>query len=339
MSGEESSSYSSIAKEYGGAVIGAARFEVLKATLARAAAERTVLDGGVKNKDLVVSAHIKHMLVSYRGAATGGVVVVCSPPDSGKTHAAEFLMHGDHPFRPDRSLKVTAVSMKDFPSEYASECLGVEKAAPTMSRILCDALSSTEVARGPAAAASNLAAKGRSLADEVLCMSPRQSVSLDENALISVYGQEKVCRNPESPPSPAFRRLPLLVIDNFDEQTDENEAFALKLLHDASDTDVFVFILTKNKDFATSLVALNGGQKIKPLFGNVDNSNYGRTDPFEGLPEWNDMPWSAEALRDLIRPQCEKYKIRPEELVPDGASMKPRQALNLVVDRVEFGDE
>lgn len=187
-----------------------------------------MLNGGVKNKDVVVSPNIKHMLVSYRGASTGGVVVVCSPPDSGKTHAAEFLMHGDHPFRPDRSLKVTTVSMKDFPSEYASECLGVEKAAPTINRILCDALSSTEVARGSAAAtaASNLVAEGRNLADEVLCMSPRHPITIDGNARMSVYGQEKVCRNPESCPSPAFRRLPLLVIDNFDEQTDENEAFA-----------------------------------------------------------------------------------------------------------------
>jgi hypothetical protein len=156
---------------------------------------------------------------------------------------------------------------------------------------------------------------------------------------MSVYGQEKVCRNPESPPSPAFRRLPLLVIDNFDEQTDENEAFVKKILQDASDTDVFVFILTKNKDFATGLVALNGGRKIKTLFGNVDNSNYRRTGRFEGPPEWNDMPWSAETLRDLIRPQCDNYKIRPEELVPDGASMKPRKALDLVVDRMKFGDE
>jgi hypothetical protein len=86
---------------------------------------------------------------------------------------SDFLMHGDHPFRPDRSLKVTAISMKDFPSEYAAECLGVEKAAPTMSRILCDALSSTEVARGPVAAVSNLVTKDRDLADKVLCMSPR----------------------------------------------------------------------------------------------------------------------------------------------------------------------
>jgi transposase len=51
------------------------------------------------------------------------------------------------------------------------------------------------------------------------------------------------------------------------------------------------------------------------------------------------MPWSAETLRDLIRPQCDNYKIRPEELVPDNASMRPRQALDLVADRMEFGDE
>lgn len=55
--------------------------------------------------------------------------------------------------------------------------------------------------------------------------------------------------------------------------------------------------------------------------------------------EWNDMPWSAETLRDLIRPQCDNYKIRPAELVPDNASMRPRQALDLVADRMECGDE
>ena len=51
------------------------------------------------------------------------------------------------------------------------------------------------------------------------------------------------------------------------------------------------------------------------------------------------MPWSAETSLDLIRPPCDTYNIRPEEFVPDGASMKPRQALNLVVDRNGFGDE
>jgi len=55
----------------------------------------------------------------------------------------------------------------------------------------------------------------------------------------------------------------------------------------------------------------------------VDNADYELTDPFEGAPRWNTLPWPVETLRDLIRPLCEKHSIDPVKVVPDGAQMLP----------------
>jgi hypothetical protein len=108
---------------------GAARFETLKATLACAAQANTILTGGVIGTDIVESPLIDSMLDAYISASRGRTIVVCAPADSGKTHAAEFLMHGKHPFRPDRSLKINAASMQDFPVDFSRDELGVEKQA------------------------------------------------------------------------------------------------------------------------------------------------------------------------------------------------------------------
>lgn len=91
---------------------------------------------------------------------------------------------------------------------------------------------------------------------------------------------------------------------------------------------VFVFILTTVESWATTLVGLNGGSKIKPLHGNVDNANYIITDPFPAgeVPRWNSLGWPVPTLRELIRPFCVKHSIDPATVVPDGAEMTPVMA-------------
>jgi hypothetical protein len=295
-------------------LFGTGRFETLKATLAAAAGEGTVLNGGYEGSDVVKSPHIERMLAAYRVASGGRIIVVCSPADSGKTKAAEFLIHGKHPFRPARSLMIDASAMEDFPTEFSRDELGVEKqAGPVLGQILCKALTSVE----PPSSAGEFVAKAGKFMDKATCTLQETRPFVETNA-INMYGPGQI-------PSPAVdrKRLPMLIIDNFNSATDKNKKFVGKLLQEASQFKVFVFILTRSEQWATTLVGLNGGTKIKPLHGNVDNANYEITDPFQGVPEWNTLPWPVETLRELIRPVCVKHGIDPVTVVPDGAVMLP----------------
>mgnify|MGYP000370584386 CR=1 FL=1 len=116
--------------------------------------------------------------------------------------------------------------------------------------------------------------------------------------MLSVYGPKT-----QRVPNASFKRLPLLIIDNFNVASPANKKFVLQLLQTASEKGVFVFIITTNKEWASTMVKLNGGAKIKPLFGNVNNGNYTN---FGSLPkdedaQWNDLTWDVKTLRELIR--------------------------------------
>ena len=74
----------------------------------------------------------------------------------------------------------------------------------------------------------------------------------------------------------------VLIIDNFNEATEKNKAFVKKLFQSASAYKVFVFIVTTKRYWATTLVDLHGGAKIKPLHGKVNNADYELAGNFTG---------------------------------------------------------
>jgi hypothetical protein len=117
----------------------------------------------------------------YNVASTGRIIVVCSPADSGKTKAAEFFIHGKHPYRPDRSLMISAASMEDFEGQFSSKELGVESAGPHLGQILCVALTSAK----PSSAAE-LVANARNAMDTVLCTVSGKH-SFTESTEINMY--------------------------------------------------------------------------------------------------------------------------------------------------------
>jgi hypothetical protein len=94
------------------------RVETLKLSLSHDAHAKTVLNGGYKGHPVAKSPHIERMLAVYRISTIGRVVVVYAPADSGKTRAAEYMIHGNHPHRPDCSLMLSAASMKDFSRDF-----------------------------------------------------------------------------------------------------------------------------------------------------------------------------------------------------------------------------
>jgi hypothetical protein len=259
------------------------------------------------------------MLDAYEMAAGGGALVLCSPPDSGKTCAAEYLLFGNHNFRPDRSLMISAVAMENFAAEFSTHSLKCKGVEPFLGQLLCQALATDPASiTGMAAKAGKIAAMGSCKAS--------LATPFSNTSMLNSYGP-----NPWSTIQPigAFRLLPVLILDNFNMDTPANTSFAEKLFQTASDSGVFVFILTKNKEWASKLVQLNGRTKIKPLYGNVNNPDYKEFSPFFGVPVWNDLPWDVNILRELIRPDCVTSSIDPkdDDLVPDGAVMGPREAM------------
>jgi hypothetical protein len=264
-----------------------------------------------------MSPHIRRMTGAYSVASTGRIIVVCAPANSGKHTAAEFFMHGNHPFRPERSLMISAAGMEDFPLNF-SEVLGVKSAHLHLPELFCLALTQGDLPVG-----GSMFLKAGDAVDSSFCLTPvRRFLKQD----IEMYGQERI-----EPPKVDLGKFPLLIIDNFNLATRKNKEFVTKLLQTVAAEGVFVFILTTNEAWATTLAGLNGGSKIKPLFGNVNNPDYTLVGEFTGVPVWNTLQWSVEALRELIRPNCEKYKVDPAAVVPDGAIMTPVVAQDTLI--------
>jgi hypothetical protein len=305
--------------DHGTTVLNHQKTATVQAILARDAAAKTVLSGGYEGTPVVLSPHIERMLEAYHVAAKGRVIVMCSPADSGKTRAAEFLVHGDYPFRPERSLVISAAGMDDFAKDFAAQ-LGVSNARSKLGEFILGALSRKQ--KLPSSAA-DIAAKAASSAEWVMC-SLDTKYPFEEQNKIALRSHRKITGK-------AFHSMPALVIDNFNEDTDENKVFVKKLFNEASQYGVVVFILTSNETWATTLVDLNGGSKIKPLYGNVDNNDYLINEPFKGTPRWNSLQWPVAALRELIKPFCEKENIDPKKAVPDDAKMLPVTALDTVL--------
>jgi hypothetical protein len=64
---------------------------------------------------------IRSLMEAYQfygsGVVDGMVVAACSSQESGKSLAAEYILRGDHEFRPQRALTLSAVGTDDFAKE------------------------------------------------------------------------------------------------------------------------------------------------------------------------------------------------------------------------------
>jgi hypothetical protein len=159
------------------------------------------------------------------------------------------------PFRPDRSLiMVSATAMEDFAGDSSSE-LGFTSMGPKLGELLCSAL-----AQKPkkSSSAAKLVARTGDVFDTDSCIMTEKR-SLDDSDEIMVYGPERI-------PSTAVDRkgLPILIIYDFNETTDKNKVFVKKVFQLASKFGVFVFILTSNETWATSLVGLMEDPRLSP---------------------------------------------------------------------------
>jgi hypothetical protein len=130
---------------YGGQTMAFVSKAVALQGLRRLAARKTLLNTPSDTREsgaVAVSPLILKMLHACEITAKGKVWVVCAPSDQGKSAASEFIMHGEHSLRPDRSLKIDATDWKDFRADCAEGVLYCPQLASSLSGHLCLALAS-----------------------------------------------------------------------------------------------------------------------------------------------------------------------------------------------------
>jgi len=188
--------------------------------------EKNEVSDSSEEERVVCSPQIRHLMEVYQfyGSGVDGIVVVaCSPQDSGKSLAAEYIMHGDHEFRPRRALKVSAVGTDDFAKDFGEQYLGGPEYGALTAKVLVNALKTT--GQGIV----------RKAADE-------QKSCNEKDAIKLVAGKHTYVQNLPI----KFRHTPLLVIDDFNVDSTANENFTRKLYTMAASAKIVVFILTKN---------------------------------------------------------------------------------------------
>ena len=267
--------------------------------------------------DMVTMSPMIYAMLKVCPLTLGGgcTWVVCAPTEQGKTISAEFLMHGAHSMRPRRSLKIDATNMTDFAKDF-SALLKCPVAELCLSKLLCEALSNT----APATEAST--------AEELVGYTAkdfkRTKIQVRDAEKHDILRMTTLCEDLE--PSP------ILIIDEFDCNTEKNKGFVRTLMRDAAAKGIAVFLLTKDQTWATELIKLNDGTKCKPLPENVDNSGYTGATRFAEKPKWNSMAWSVDLLRYYVEPLCQKYELDPANVIRDNTKYSPAEAMKVVTN-------
>jgi hypothetical protein len=233
--------------------------------------------------------------------------------------------------RPKRSLKIDATKMTNFPMDFAVY-LQCSAAEPDMSQLLCEALTdSAPINNSGEGKLAKVTAMVSDMAEQYVC-NPGNAIAFSNQIEMRDAEEHKVLR--KKPFNKSGNPCPILIIDDFYLNTEANKDFIRVLLRDAGAKGVIVFLMTKDRDWASELIHLNSGLKCKPLPTNVDNPGYTGVLRFTETPEWNDLFWRVEKLRDYVRPLCEKLNVNPSEAIPDGMQLTPGEANEWKSDKV-----
>ena len=92
----------------------------------------------------------------------------------------------------------------------------------------------------------------------------------------------------------------ILILDDFDSATDMNLDFLRSLYSEMNvlnaKKNIFIFVMTANKQVANQICSLNGGVRIQPLPGYGTGS--------KTSPTWNEEEWPRDLLIQAI---CNEY--------------------------------
>ena len=186
--------------------------------------------------------------------------------------------------------------MTNFAKDF-SDKLKCSAAEECLSLLLCSALTDADTDTTPntgtgeekmAKAAARVAATATDFAGKYACnvggaiafSAPMEMRNAEKHKTLRL----KPCREDGEP-------SPILIIDEFYCKTKENENFIRTLIRDAAANGVIVFLMTRDEDWASQLIRLNGGTKCKPLPTNIDNQGYSAAKRFGENEEakWNKM--------------------------------------------------
>ena len=258
--------------------------------LSEAAERNEALDVQPSRTVIVASNSVIAFVNRYIQANPGTTYICYGRSGTGKTMAALHLIHGEHDNRPRRAIMVNAGGDNDFP-EYFARMQNAPEAAPFLANILCAALvfdeKKKESADGIGVYAWTLFTKIRRLIKDCHERTIDQpSIALQQSDLLEIG----VVRARQTRTD-----LPLLIIDDFAESS-PNRNFLSSLYIQASALEITVLVLTKDADWGTRMVEINGGVKILPMDEVIRNPRGDSVEPFEEEPDWTGMGWN---LRDL----------------------------------------
>lgn len=229
---------------YGGQALTAVSKAVALRGLDRLAARKTLLNTQDVREvgaaaTVSISLLILRMLEACEITSNGQVWVICAPSDQGKTCAAEFMMHGEHGLRPDRSLKNDATNWNDFRANCATEALHCPQLA-NLSVHLCQSLFSREPLDVDASDPTFIE-KVSDWPGRLSCVTSDNKVKFDEKHPIKIFGprSREVCEVG----AVACKPSPILIIDDFNEDTAKNVEFVKELYRDTAKAKIVVFSL------------------------------------------------------------------------------------------------
>lgn len=106
------------------------------------------------------------------------------------------------------------------------------------------------------------------------------------------------------PDPKAPMRLPsVLLLDNFNIDSEENLYFLRKLFVASNECHLYTVVMTQNKELANKMCALNGGKKIAPLPSAMAEETLPGAladDSWWKDPKWTNLEWKNHLLSEMI---------------------------------------
>jgi hypothetical protein len=192
---------------------------------------------------------------------------------------------------PKRAIMVNAGGKEDFPTAF---CLhqNAPNAAPLLDNILCASLVFQEKKDASKAAGTKIwemFSRFRRLAEG--CVAP-----VAEEPSIHLYDTGHLKQVTRGRKLATRFDLPILIIDDLCESK-ENRDFVSSLYTRAHAMKISVLIVTKDEQWATKMKDINGGVKVLPVDGVINNPRGDSVEPFVQDPQWTGMTWRLPDLR------------------------------------------
>ena len=283
----------------------ATRWIWLYEKLEDAAKSRRIFGEVPKRTEIVLSDNVKAFIDNRFTAFPGQTTVCYGASGCGKTTSAVYLLRGDYPHRPEYAIMIEAEGSSDIATSFAKRMSAPAAASQIVSILVAAVMLPTETE----STAKKLKGDISKWLRRLNCVSP----SIGEPANI-------IARPPFTPNNgvdPSYKIPPLIIIDDLP-RSDLNCEFIGRLYTAADAAQVNVLILTKDREWANTMITINGGVKILPMEEVIDNPRERFDARFTETPIWTGMYWDEQDIEALV----ELDQVGNIEL---HAEMTPRQ--------------